>query len=77
MTAEETLLCILNARDPRNRGDELVFVLPRIGTVVGPQDVAADDFEVLPKLVLHLALPLERETGWGDDQGAFDEAANL
>ena len=41
------------------------------------QHVAADHVELLAELVLHLALPLEREVGRRDDQRARDEAADL
>ena len=77
MAAEEAFLGVFDARDPGDGGDDLVFVLPGIGAVVGAEDVAADDLEVLAELVLHFALPLEGEAGRRDDEGAFDQAANL
>ena len=77
VAAEEAFPGIGDARHPRNGGDDLVLVLPRIGAVVGAEHVAADDLEVLTKLVLHFALPLEAEVGGSDDQGARDEAADL
>ena len=41
------------------------------------EDVAADDFEVLAELVLHLPLPLEREIGGRDDKGPLHESTCL
>ena len=77
VAAEQAFLGVLDARDPGDRGDDLVLVLPGVRAVVGAEDVAADDFEVLAELVLHLALPLEGEVGRRDDEGALHQAADL
>ena len=75
--AEQALPGVLDARDPGDRRDDLVPLLPRVLAVVGAQHVAADDLELLAELVLQLALPLEGEVGRRDDQRALDEAADL
>ena len=72
--AEQAVSGVLDSRDPRDGRDDLVAVLPGVLAVVGPQYVAADDFEVLAELVLQLALPLKREVGRGDDQRAVRRA---
>ena len=77
VAAEQAFLGVLDARDPGDRRDDLVLVLPGIRAVVGAQHVAADDLEVLAELVLHFALPLEGEIGRRDDQRALDQAADL
>ena len=63
MAAEQALLGVLDPRDPGDRRDDLVLVLPGVLAVVGAEDVAADDLELLAELVLQLALPLEAR-GW-------------
>jgi len=77
MAAEKAFLGVFDAGDPRDGGEDLVLVLPGVGAVVGAEDVATDDFEVLAELVLHFALPLEGETGRRDDESALDQAPNL
>jgi Helicase conserved C-terminal domain len=52
MTAQERLFCIFYAGDPRNRGNDLVLVLPRIRSIIRPQNVASDDLKSFAKLVL-------------------------
>jgi hypothetical protein len=59
VATQQRLLGILDARHPGDRGNDLVFLLPRIGSIVRPQHIAADDLEVFPKFVFELALPLE------------------
>ena len=68
VAAEQALLGVLDARDPGDRRDDLVLLLPGVRAVVGAQHVAADDLEVLAELVLQLALPLEGEVGRRDDE---------
>ena len=63
MAAEQAFLGVLDARHPGYGCDDLIFVLPRIGTVVGPKNVAADDLKVLPEFILYLALPMGRRRG--------------
>ena len=75
--AEQALLGVLDARDPGDRGDDLVALLPGVLAVVGAEHVAADDLEVLAELVLQLALPLEGQVGRRDDERALDQAADL
>ena len=75
--AEQALPGVLDARDPRDRRDDLVAFLPGVLAVVGAEHVAADDLEVLAELVLQLALPLEGEVRRRDDQRALDQAAGL
>ena len=75
--AEQALAGVLDARDPGDRGDDLVSFLPGVLAVVGAQHVAADDVELLAELVLQLALPLEGEVGRRDDQRPLDQAAGL
>ena len=55
-------------RNPGDRGDDLVPLLPGVLAVVGAQHVAADDLELLAELVLQLALPLEGQVGRRDDE---------
>src|SRR3989442_1168545 len=50
MAAEEALLGIVDSRHRGNRRHGLVLLLPGIGTVVGAQYVAANDFELLLEL---------------------------
>ena len=71
VAAQQALAGVLDARDPGDRGDDLVPLLPGVLAVVGPQHVAADDLEVLAELVLQLPLPLEGEVGRRDDQRAL------
>jgi len=66
-TAEQAVAGILDPRHPRDGGDDLILVLPGICAVVGTQDIATDDLEFLPKLILHLPLPLERQIRGRDD----------
>ena len=75
--AEQAVAGVLDAGDPRDRRDDLVAFLPGVLAVVGPEDVAADDFEVLAELVLQLALPLKGEVGGRDDEGALHESPGL
>ena len=77
VATQQALFGILDARDPRHRGDDLVAILPRVRAVVGAQHVAANDLEVLAEFVFHFALPLKRQIGRGDDQRAFDQPANF
>jgi hypothetical protein len=65
--AEQALSGVLNERDPRDGGDDLVALLPGVLAVVGPEHVAPDDVELLPELVGQLPLPLERQVGRGHD----------
>jgi hypothetical protein len=58
-----------------SRCNHLALFLPRIRAIVRPENVAADDLEIFPKLVLQFALPLEGEIGGGDDQSALRQAA--
>lgn len=74
---EKALPGIVDARDPRDGGHKLRPVLPGVLAVVGAQHIAVDDVERLAKLVLELALPLEREVGGRDDQRAPHQAAGL
>ena len=74
---EQALLGVLDPRHPRERGEHLVTVLPRVLAVVGAEDVAADDLERLAELVLEFALPLEGEVGRRDDERPLDEPAGL
>ena len=75
--AEQAFVGVFDPGDPGDRRDDLVVVLPGVLAVVGAEDVAADDLEVLAELVLHLALPLEREVGRRDDERALDQPAGL
>ena len=75
--AEQAVPGVLNPRDPRNRRDDLVTFLPGVLAVIGPEDVAPDDFKVLAELVLQLALPLKGEVRRRDDEGALDEPPGL
>ena len=59
--AEQAFLGVFDERDPGDRRDDLVAVLPGVLAVVRAQDVAADDLEVLAELVLQFPLPLKRE----------------
>ncbi|HEV3257947.1 MAG TPA: hypothetical protein VG013_13760 [Gemmataceae bacterium] len=77
LAAQQAVLGVLDARDPGDRGDDLVPLLPRVHTVVGTQHVGANDLEALAELVFQLALPLEGQVGGGDDQGAPHQAADL
>ncbi len=77
VAAQQAFVGVLDARDPGDGGDDLVLLLPGVRAVVGAQDVAADDLEVLAELVLHFALPLEGEVGRRDDERALDQAADL
>jgi hypothetical protein len=75
--AQQGIFGVFDAGDPPHRGHHLILLLPGIHSIVGAQDVAADDLEVLAELVLQLALPLEREVGRRDDEHPLDQAANL
>ena len=75
--AEQAFAGILDERDPRDGGDDLVAFLPGVLAVVGPQHVAPDDVEFLAELVGQFALPLEGEVRRGHDQRAADQAAGL
>ena len=77
LTAQEALLRVLDARNPGNGRHHLVLVLPRVRSVVGPQDVASHDLELLAKLVLELSLPLEAKVGGRYDEGSLDQPSNL
>ncbi len=75
--AEQALLGVLDARDPGDRRDDLIAVLPRVVPVVCAKRLAADDLEALAELVLELALPLECEVRRGDDQCPTDQPPSL
>ena len=55
----------------------MILFLPWILAVIGAQHIAANNLELLVKLVLELALPLEGQVGGCDDEGALDQAANF
>ena len=57
----------LNARDPGDRGDDRVSLLPGIVALVGSKCLAPNDLETLPELVLQFALPLECQVRRRDD----------
>ena len=59
--AEQAFAGVLDQRDPGDRRDDLVALLPRVLAVVGPEHVAANDVELFAKLVGQFSLPLERE----------------
>ena len=63
LAAQQALRGVLDARDPGDRGDDLVALLPGVLAVVRAQHVRRDDLELLAELVLQLALPLEGEVG--------------
>ena len=65
---EQALLGVLDTRDPGDRRDDLIAVLPRVVSVVRAERLAADDLEALAELVLEFTLPLEREVRRSDDQ---------
>ena len=75
--AEQALLGVFDARDPGDRRDDLVAVLPGVLAVGVAQGLPADDLEALAELVLQLPLPLEREVRRSDDQRAPDQAPGL
>ena len=75
--AEQALLGVLDPRDPRHRGHDLVLLLPGVLAVLASEDLAAHHLEGFPELVLHLPLPLEREIRGRNDQRALDETADL
>ena len=75
--AEQALAGVFDNRNPRDRRDDLVPLLPGVLSVVGPQNVAANDVELLTELVRDLALPLEGEVGRRDDEDAANEATSL
>jgi len=75
--AKEAFLGVFDPRDPGDRCDDLVLLLPRVLAVVGAQYVAANDLERLAEFVLQLALPLEAEVGGPDDQRTLRQAPDL
>lgn len=70
---QQALSGVFDNRDPRNRCDDLIPFLPRILSVVGSQDIAADDIELLTEFVRQFPLPLEREVGRCDDQNSANK----
>ena len=68
---------VLDERDPGDGRDRLIVVLPGILAVVGPQQAAGDDLELLAELVGHFPLPLEGQVRRSDDQRPLDQAAGL
>ena len=68
---EQAFLGVLDARDPGDRRDDLILLLPWVLPVVGAEHIAADDLELLAEFFLHLALPLKAEIGRCDDQRAL------
>ena len=74
---EEAFSGIFDERYPRDGGDGLVVVLPRVLAVVGPQQAARDDLELLAELVGHFPLPLEGQVRRGDDQRPLDQPSGL
>ena len=75
--AEEAFAGVFDERDPGDGGDGLVVVLPGILAVVGPQQSARDDLELLAELVGHFPLPLEGQVRRGDDQRPLDQPSGL
>ena len=75
--AEQALLGVLDARDPRDRCDDLILFLPWVLAVVGAQHVAANHLEWLAEFFLQLALPLKAEVRRRDDQRPLHEASDL
>ena len=74
---QQTFTSVLNDRHPRDGRDELIAFLPRILTVVGTQDVASNDLELLSKLVGQFTLPLNRQVRRCDDQHSLHQPACL
>ncbi len=68
---QETLLCTLDAGDPRERGHHLILLVPWIRTIRCPENLSPDNMEVLPELLLHFPLPLEGKVRRGDDENPF------
>ena len=55
----------------------MVFLLPRVRTIVRAQNIASNDFKILSKLVFKFALPLERQTSGSDDECSLNKSANF
>ena len=77
MRAEQALLGVLDARDPGDRRDDLIAVLPGVVSIVRAKRLAPDDLEALAELVLEFTLPLERQVRRGDDQRPTDQSPSL
>ena len=75
--AEQALLGVLDARDPGDRRDDLIAVLPGVVSIVCAKRLAPDDLEALAELVLEFTLPLERQVRRGDDQRPTDKSPSL
>jgi hypothetical protein len=48
--AEQTLVGVLDARNPGDRCDDLILLLPRVLAVIGAEHIAADHLEELAEL---------------------------
>src|ERR1700691_447878 len=74
-TSQEGFLRVIDARNPRDGSDDLVFLLPRIHSVICTEHITADHLKTLAELVLESPLPLEGKVGWRDDKGSFYQSA--
>ena len=65
---------IFNPGYPGYGCDNLMPFLPRILSIIRPQYIAADHFEVLAELVFQFPLPLEGQIGGRDNQNTLYQA---
>ena len=77
VASQQRFLGILNARNPRNGSDDLVFLLPRVHPVVGAKHIATDDLKALAEFVFEFPLPLEGEIGGRHDKRSLDQTPNF